>query len=167
MRAPILILGIGNVLMGDEGIGVHVIRHLENLELPPEVECLDGGTGGLHLLGPLEGRRLIILIDATVDGRPPATVTRLRPRFSRDYPPALTAHDIGLKDLLDTFHLLETVPSVHLFAISIEPLGDLETRLTPALEAAVPSLAGEVLQAALKAASEAGTVPSRSSRLRP
>jgi hydrogenase maturation protease len=49
-----LILGIGNVLMGDEGVGVHVARHLMNMPLPEGVACLDGGTGSFNLLEPMQ-----------------------------------------------------------------------------------------------------------------
>ena len=73
--------------------------------LPAHVECLDGGTGGFTLLEPLQSAGRIILIDAAADGNPIGTVTRTTPRFSRDYPPTLTAHDIGVKDLLDVFYI--------------------------------------------------------------
>ena len=100
-----LVLGLGNVIMGDEGVGVHVVRALEKHPLPANVECLDGGTGGFILLEPLQSASRIILIDAAADGNPIGTVTRTTPRFSRDYPPTLTAHDIGVKDLLDVFYM--------------------------------------------------------------
>ena len=69
------------------------------------MECLDGGTGGFILLEPLQNADRIILIDAAADENPIGTVTRTTPRFSRDYPPTLTAHDIGVKDLLDVFYI--------------------------------------------------------------
>ncbi len=100
-----LVLGLGNVIMGDEGVGVHVVRALEKHTLPKAIECLDGGTGGFILLEPLQAADHIVLIDATDDGNSPGTVTRTTPRFSRDYPPTLTAHDIGVKDLLDAFYM--------------------------------------------------------------
>ena len=114
-----LVLGIGNVLMGDEGVGVEVIRRLEQMSLPEGVECLDGGTGSFALLGPMGSAGRIVLVDAAADDAAPGTVRRLTPRFSRDYPRSLTAHDIGLKDLLDAFHLLGEPPTVVLFAISV------------------------------------------------
>ena len=49
-----LVVGVGNVLMGDEGVGVHVVRALETHALPAHVEYLDGGTGGFTLLEPFE-----------------------------------------------------------------------------------------------------------------
>ncbi len=116
-----LVLGLGNVIMGDEGVGVHVVRALEKHTLPKAIECLDGGTGGFILLEPLQAADHIVLIDATDDGNSPGTVTRTTPRFSRDYPPTLTAHDIGVKDLLDAFYMQAGEREVVLYAISIDP----------------------------------------------
>jgi len=137
---PTLVLGIGNVLMGDEGLGVAVVETLDRHELPPGVECLDGGTGGFHLLGAMQDAGRIVLVDATVDGGDPGTVRRLEPRFSSDYPRTLTAHDIGLKDLLDAFHLLGESPDVTLFAVSIPLPGTLGIGLSPALAAKLPAI---------------------------
>ena len=65
-----LILGIGNYLMGDEGIGVHVANQLEKELLPVGVDVLDGGTGGFYLLEYFEIYKHVILVDATLDGNP-------------------------------------------------------------------------------------------------
>jgi hydrogenase maturation protease len=116
-----LILGLGNIIMGDEGVGVHVVRAIEKHPLPEGVECLDGGTGGFVLLEPLQNAGRILLIDACADGNPPGTVTRTTPRFSRDYPPTLTAHDIGVKDLLDVFYMQGGTREVILYTITIDP----------------------------------------------
>ena len=107
--------------MGDEGIGVYTVRELEKHVLPPDVECLDGGTGGFTLLEPLEDADRIILIDAASDGNPIGTVTRTTPQFSRDYPPTLTAHDVGMKDLLDMFYIQGGQHEIILYAITIDP----------------------------------------------
>ena len=141
----LLVLGIGNVLMGDEGVGVHVVRHLEKLGVPEGVELLDGGTGSFLLLEPMNRARRIILIDATLDKQPPGTVSRLRPRFSTDYPRTLTAHDIGLKDLLDTFYLLGHPVDVILFAVSIASLQEISLDLRPEIAERVPEIAKLVL----------------------
>ena len=127
-----LVLGLGNVIMGDEGIGVHVVRAVEQQKLPDHVECLDGGTGGFILLEPLQSAEHIILIDATDDGNSPGTVTRTTPRFSRDYPPTLTAHDIGVKDLLDAFYMQGGEREVVLYAISINPKQPISMELSEA-----------------------------------
>jgi hydrogenase maturation protease len=115
------VLGLGNVLMGDEGIGVYVVRELEGRELPPGIECLDGGTGGFTLLEPLENADRIFIIDAASDGNPIGTVTRTTPQFSRDYPPTITAHDVGMKDLLDMFYIQGGQHEIILYAITIDP----------------------------------------------
>ena len=140
----LLVLGIGNVLMGDEGVGVHVVRHLEKENVPVGVELLDGGTGSFLLLDPMQLARKVILIDATLDANPPGTVRRLAPRFSTDYPRTLAAHDIGLKDLLDAFYLLGHNVDVVLFAVSIAPLQELGLDMSPELVAQVPKIAAMV-----------------------
>ncbi len=141
-----LVLGIGNVLMGDEGAGVEAVRRVQELPLPPGVECLEGGTGSFVLLGPMREARRIVLIDAAADATPPGTVRRLTPRFSRDYPRSLTAHDIGLKDLLDAFHLMGDPPEVVLFAISVRPPVDPQLGLSPPVAAAIPEVVRSVLE---------------------
>ncbi len=146
----LLILGIGNVLMGDEGVGVHVVRQLTNEKIPADVDCVDGGTGGFHLLDLIQKPERLILIDATIDGAPAGTVRRLRPRFSSDYPRTLCAHDIGLKDLLDCLYLLGKTPEVVLYAISIATPTVLGTALSAPVAAVVPEVAQQVLAEALK-----------------
>ncbi len=146
LAGNVLVLGIGNVLMGDEGVGVHVVRHLEKLGVPEGVELLDGGTGSFLLLEPMQRARKVILIDATLDDHPPGTVRRLTPRFYTDYPRTLTAHDIGLKDLLDTFYLLQGPADVVLFAVSIASLQEIGMELSPEVAARVPEIAELVLR---------------------
>jgi hydrogenase maturation protease len=130
------VLGLGNVIMGDEGIGVHVVRALEKENLPEGVECLDGGTGGFILLEPLQNADRIFLIDATADDNPIGTVTRTTPKFSRDYPPTLTAHDIGVKDLLDAFYMQGGNRDVVLYAITIDPRQPISMELSEAAKRA-------------------------------
>lgn len=144
-RNKTLVLGIGNVLMGDEGVGVHVVNEVSKRKLPDDVECLDGGTGSFNLLEPMQNAARVVLVDATVDGERAGSVKLLRPRFSTEYPRTLTAHDIGLKDLLDAFYLLGDSPDVTLFAISIEHYRDMTTELSCELARVVPEVAEMVL----------------------
>ena len=141
----LLVLGIGNLLMGDEGVGVHVIRHLEKTqEVPPGVELLDGGTGSFLLLDPMQRADRVILIDATLDENSQGAVRRLTPRFSADYPRTLAAHDIGLKDLLDTFYLLGRPVDVVLFAVSIPPLQQLGLEMSSSVASHIPQITAAV-----------------------
>jgi len=142
----VLVLGIGNVLMGDEGVGVHVVRQLQAMSLPDEVECLDGGTGSFLLLDAMQRARRVVLIDATIDGDTPGTVKRLTPRFSSDYPKTLTAHDIGLKDLLDAAYISSGPLDVTLFAVSIVPPAGVGMELSDDIAERVPEIADQVLE---------------------
>ena len=140
----ILILGIGNILLGDEGIGIHAVRSLEQTELPEQVEVLDGGTGGFHLLSYFSSHSKVILIDATLDGRPPGTITLVRPKYASDFPQTLSAHEIGLKDLIESAALLDELPEVTLIAVSIQQLQGISTELSPEVESTIPSIVNKV-----------------------
>jgi hydrogenase maturation protease len=136
--ADVLVLGIGNLLLGDEGVGVHVVRRLEQAPLPPGVAVLDGGTGGLHLLSCFTEHPALVVLDATIDGRPPGSVTRLQPRFASDYPRTLVAHDIGLKDLVDAAQVLGVRPRIELVTVSIGDGCGMSLELSAPVAAAVP-----------------------------
>ena len=136
--ARVLVLGVGNVLMGDEGVGVHVLQALEHERSVEGVRLLDCGTGGINLLLEIEGAGQVLLIDATRDGQPAGTVTYLQPKTAGDLPRALTAHDFGLKDLFATAALLGGAPEMHLVTISVEEIHPMCLELSPEVAAAVP-----------------------------
>jgi hydrogenase maturation protease len=140
-------LGIGNLLLGDEGVGVHVARLLERAALPPGVQVLDGGTGGLHLLSCLIEHPALVVVDATIDGKPAGSVSRLYPRYAADYPRTLVAHDIGLKDLLDAAQMLDARPRVALVTVSIGSADAISLELTPPVAAALPRAIAAVREA--------------------
>ena len=142
----ILVLGVGNYLMGDEGVGVHAIKALEQQPIPPGVSLLDGGTGGFHLLASLQEYPTVVLIDATMDGGAPGTVRVLRPKFARDFPRALSAHDIGLRDLIESAILTGNLPDIHLVTVSVGDLNDMTTELSPAVRAAIPEVVSSVMR---------------------
>jgi hydrogenase maturation protease len=139
----ILVLGIGNYLMGDEGIGVHVANRLEK-EMIPGIDVVDGGTGGFHLLGFFENYEHVILIDATLDKNPIGTIRLIKPRFANDFPPAMSTHDIGLKDMVSALQLLDKMPNIHLFVVSIESLQQQGIELTAEIENVVPTVLNDV-----------------------
>jgi len=136
----VLVLGVGNLLMGDEGVGIHILRQLECERALPGVRLLDGGTGGVNLLTELDGADDIILIDATRDGRPAGTITFLQPEFVGDLPRGLGAHDFGLKDLFAAAALLGRLPRIHLYTIAVEEVRPMCTELSPAVAATVPEV---------------------------
>lgn len=147
MSSPTLVLGIGNLLMGDEGVGVHALRAFEREQWPAGVTLLDGGTGGFHLLEHLTGYPRLVMVDATMDGARAGTVSVLRPRYASDFPRALTAHDIGLRDLVESAALLGALPEVTLVTVSIEEIRSMVTDLSPEVAAAIPEVERRVREA--------------------
>lgn len=141
--SPVLILGIGNYLMGDEGLGVHVVNQLKEEE-PGLADMIDGGTAGFQLMEYLESYPHVILIDATLDGKPAGTIQKIKPRFSKDFPSAMSTHEIGLKDLVEGLLLLGKLPDIHLFIMSIEKIQPLSTLLSPEIEESLPELKRQV-----------------------
>ena len=135
-----LILGVGNLLMGDEGVGVVAIRRLEEAGFAQQRDLVDGGTSGFHLLGLFRDRTHIILIDAAADNKAPGTVSLIQPRFASDFPPTLTAHDIGLKDLIESATLLGDLPRVDLITVSIGKLSSMTMELSEPVKAALPGV---------------------------
>ena len=137
-------MGIGNILLADEGIGPKAVELLEAKGWGAKVDLLDGGTGGFHLLGDLQDYRHLVLIDATLDQNPPGFVRVIRPKFAQDYPPSLSAHDIGLKDLMDTAELMGYKPDTHLVVMSVELVQPVGMIFSPPVQAAMPQLLIEV-----------------------
>jgi hydrogenase maturation protease len=133
-----LVLGIGNLLMGDEGVGVHAVRAFAREAWPDAVTLVDGGTGGFHLLEYLSDYPRVVMIDATMDGEPAGTVSLLRPRYPTDFPRALTAHDIGLRDLIESAALIGRLPDIILVTVSIEEISSMVTELSAPVAAAIP-----------------------------
>jgi len=133
----ILVLGIGNILLRDEGAGIHVVTRLEK-EGFIEADLMDGGTGGFHLLGFIQSYKTIIIIDASLDEFPAGNVRVLHPRYAKDFPRQLSAHEIGLKDLLDSAYLLGNMPQIHLVAISIKDFQEMGMELTDEVRKAIP-----------------------------
>lgn len=140
LPGSILILGVGNVLMGDEGLGVHAIRLLEKEPPIPSMRLLDGGTGGVNLLAEFDLVRALILIDATRDGHAEGTLTYLLPKRVSELPRGLGAHDFGLKDLFAASALLGRLPQLHLYTISVTTIRPMCLELSPAVAAALPTL---------------------------
>jgi len=146
MKSHTLIMGLGNVLMGDEGIGVHSIEYLRDKKIPGGVDLIDAGTGGFHLLSLFSQYDHFILIDATISRGSPGDVNIIRPRFTADFPRSLTSHDIGLKDLVQTAELLGDLPDIHLITINIEDLRNVGMEISESLMDSLEEVHSAVLE---------------------
>ena len=120
MRERVLILGIGNLVLRDEGVGIHAVQALEKEQLPSHVEVLDGGTGGVGIIGVLQELDRIVMIDATLDDSPAGTIKKIKPKFSKDYPQLLSSHEFGLRDMIESMIVQENIPEIDLITISLK-----------------------------------------------
>ncbi len=142
----VLVMGIGNLLLQDEGAGVRVIEKFERLYEPLEgVELLDGGTSGIELLYYIQGRDVLILVDVVRCGSPWGTVCR----FEGTEVPALfqqkiSPHQLGISDLLATARLTDSLPEkIVLFGIEPKCI-DTGLELTEEIAQKITSLTGMI-----------------------
>lgn len=143
-----LVLGIGNLVMSDDGVGVRVVQNLaERCRFPGGVNLLDGGTLGLDLLPRLEGVRRLLVVDAVETGCPPGTLVRLS---GSDIPVVLetklSPHQMGLKDLLSVARLQGFVPE-EMVLLGVQPACiEMGLELSGAVAGRVAELEKEVLR---------------------
>jgi hydrogenase maturation protease len=146
MSTPrILVLGIGNILLSDEGVGVHVInRFQETLVIPDEVQVIDGGTMGLDLSPYFEGKTDVVVVDAIcADGEKPGTIRRFSDsEVMTMLGERISPHQIGLSDLLACTAVDTQLPeNIVLLGIVPESL-DTSLDLSPTIQAKVDDLVG-------------------------
>ncbi len=143
-----LVLGIGNPLVRDEGVGVRVAEALdEGYRFPEGVQVLDAGTMGMTMLATLVGSDYVVVVDA-VDGtgHPPGTVVTMT---AEEIAPAQilhSAHDMRLANVLEAAALMGRVPEAHVVGIQVGELTVGTMGLTPAVEDAVPRAVAAVLE---------------------
>ncbi len=143
----VLVLGIGNLVMGDDGVGVLVAQRLQQgYRFADNVEIMDGGTLGLDLLPKLENITNLIMIDAVETGQKAGTCVRL---CGRELPIALetkvSPHQMGLKDLLAVSELMGHSPK-EMVLIGVQPGSiEMEIGLTAEVEAKLETLISNVL----------------------
>lgn len=146
-QISVLVLGIGNLVMSDDGVGILVAQHLQlGYRFPDNVEIVDGGTLGLDLLPKLENISNLIMIDAVETGQKAGTCVRL---CGRELPIALetklSPHQMGLKDLLAVSELMGHLPK-EMVLIGVQPGSiEMEIGLTVEVEAKLDTLISNVL----------------------
>ncbi len=138
----LLILGLGNVICSDDGLGVAAVERLaREYQLPAGVQALDGGTLGLSLLAHVTGADDLLLLDAIRADAPPGTLVRLD---GEDVAPAvrerLSVHQIGVADLLDAMRLLDEEPRRMVLVGLVPESLELGIERTPAVEARIDDL---------------------------
>ena len=140
--ASAMIIGLGNLLLGDEGIGVHAMRQLEAAyHFEPAVELIDGGTSGLDLLPLILEQRRLLMIDALVSDEPPGSIRVIRNgAIKKALTEKVSLHHLGLADLLALAELLDCAPpEIVLIGIVPERM-EMELSLSGRLRARLPDL---------------------------
>jgi hydrogenase maturation protease len=137
-----VILGIGNTILSDEGVGVRAVEQFEaRYQLPEGLIAIDGGTSSMEMIEELSHLDFLLVLDTIVAGKPPGTIVKLAgddvPSFFRR---KLSPHQIGLADVLASLEFLEAEPK-DIVVIGVQPVTlELGMELTPTVAARVPEM---------------------------
>jgi hydrogenase maturation protease len=127
MKRPVVVIGLGNLLMSDEGVGVHLAQRFSDLSREySSVEFIDAGTGGVSILHFLEGRQKAVFIDCAIMGEPPGVIRRFTPEQVESRK-ALTGRSLHEADLLKTIDMAKQLgqcpAEITIFGIEPENVG--------------------------------------------
>ena len=135
-----VIIGIGNILLQDDGIGVHVIRQLENEKLPSTIELVDGGTSTLDMLGFFLDNRKVIVVDCLRAGLKPGTIYKIKPEDIKSYKKEnLSIHDVQILDVVEMANMMGKYPEVVIFGIEPEKIA-VELEMTETMISKIPEI---------------------------
>ncbi len=141
-----VILGVGNILLSDEGVGVHVANELMKMELPPSVSVVEGGTDGFRLLNIITDADRLIIIDTVRGGADPGSIYRFDIDEVRSCPSGFktSVHQIGILEVIDLSGLIGKTP--YTTVIGVEPKSlDMAMELSPEIRERVPKIIELVL----------------------
>ncbi|MFC2058563.1 hydrogenase maturation protease [Chloroflexota bacterium] len=132
-----LIMGLGNLLLGDEGFGVHVARRLKDCQLPDYVRVEEGGVGGFNLLGHLEGVDRLLVVDVMMVDSPPGKLILFKPgpNFGEPGKRIVSFHQVGALELVHMWGLLGYEPEI-LFLVTRPEKMEWSMELSPPLQSA-------------------------------
>ena len=139
-----VILGIGNILLQDDGVGVHVIKQLENENLPSTIELVDGGTSTLDTLGLFLDYKKVIVVDCLRAGLKPGTIYKIKPEDISNYEKEnLSIHDVQILDVVKMANMMNKYPEVVIFGIEPEKIAvDLE--MTQIMVSKIPEIISNI-----------------------
>jgi hydrogenase maturation protease len=136
-----VILGIGNVLLSDEGIGVHVANELSTMELPSGVSVVEGGTDGFRLLNIITEVDRLIVVDAVKGGAEPGSIYRFNIDEVRNVPSGFrtSVHQIGILEVIDLSGLIGKTPKTTVIGVEPKSL-DMSLELSPEIKEKIPRI---------------------------
>lgn len=141
-----VVIGVGNTILSDDGVGVHAARLLQSdPRVPSGVTILDGGTIGLELVPYACDASRVLLLDAMNSGQAPGTLARMTGKELLGTKTGWSAHQLGVADLISALALVSTQPQ-DIVVLGVQPLNtDWGTSLSPAVEAALVPLVNAAL----------------------
>jgi hydrogenase maturation protease len=136
-----VVLGVGNLLLSDEGIGVHVVKKLMDMALPREVEVIDGAVSGLGLMNVVMGADRLIVIDAVKGGGPPSSIYRFGAEDFATYPYThrMSLHEIGVLEVIHLSGLMGHTPKTTVIGVEPKSL-EIGMELSPEIQAKIPKI---------------------------
>jgi len=143
----ILVLGLGNLLLSDEGVGIHVIRELQKRSLPKNILLVDGGTGGFELIRYFPGKEKVIILDAMKSEQRPGSVFRIALEdlgLTESHP--FSSHQGGLTELLTEINNLNPMPEIIIYGIAVGEIGQYNMKLSRDVNRAIPALISLILR---------------------
>ncbi|MES0350490.1 MAG: HyaD/HybD family hydrogenase maturation endopeptidase [Desulfobacteria bacterium] len=143
----VVVLGVGNLLLSDEGVGVHVANKLMEMDLPPEVDVVEGGTDGFRLMNVVTGASRLIVVDAVKGGGPPGSIYRFDIEDAPTYPDEYktSVHQIGILEVVHLSELIGEAPETTIIGVEPKSL-DMGMELSPEVEAKVSRIIELVLE---------------------
>ena len=148
MQQPkIMVMGVGNVLLSDEGLGVQFVDLLSQEELPDNVELLEGGTAGLELVHLINEVDYLIIIDAVNAKDEPGAIFRFEPEDIRVMPSQfeVSFHQVGILEVLAMANILGTAPKTLIFGVQPKSL-EMGMELSPEIQEVYPRIKDFVLK---------------------
>jgi hydrogenase maturation protease len=144
----ITVLGLGSIILKDEGFGVHFIRWFsERYSLGEDVRILDGGTLGYRLLDIVTSSSFLIVVDCIKLDEDPGAIYRFTQDEMRlNMPDPTTAHEVEFPDVLSMADLMDECPEVIFLCIVPESYGIMELEMTPTMRSAFPAMEGLLLK---------------------
>ena len=146
-KEKVLVLGVGNILLQDEGFGVHTVKEMANQNWSENIEFIDGGTAGMELIYLFEGVTRLIVVDSIDAKTEPGSIFKFKPDEIGNLPQGLGAsfHDIGLLEVLHVARTLDCLPETIIFGVQPKTI-DWGMDLTPELQAKIPQVIDLVTQ---------------------
>jgi hydrogenase maturation protease len=147
----ILILGIGNILHRDDGVGVHVVNEIVETvsNLPDNVEVFEGGTFGYDLLPVMAGRKKIVIVDALKINDKPGSVYRFPASHLTDCNNKLSLHDVGVKKIINMLMLMGECPEIEIIGIVPEDFKSFHIGITDSVKKSIPGAVESIFKAAV------------------